>query len=271
MPTVHTAARWPSRSAAPSSRRCSVDEPAARHLSRGPDRERQDRACPRARSRPRGRDRLGRLAPGLPRPRRRHRQADGGRAGAGPAPLPRPRRSRGALRCGALPRRRHGRDRRHPPPRPRAARRRRHGTLAAGARGRALSGPAARARAAGGVCGRADGGPPPRLAALDPPAAGRIHPHDRGRIVRALEVAVASGRPLSAWQAAHRFAERPYATLVIGLARPREELAARIEARTQAMLAGGFAEEVRRLLARGTPPDAPAWRTLGYREVRAWV
>jgi tRNA dimethylallyltransferase len=37
------------------------------------------------------------------------------------------------------------------------------------------------------------------------------------------------------------------------------------------MLAGGFAEEVRRLLARGTPPDAPAWRTLGYREVRAWV
>jgi tRNA dimethylallyltransferase len=110
-----------------------------------------------------------------------------------------------------------------------------------------------------------------RLAALDRAAARRIHPHDRVRVVRALEVAVASGRPLSAWQAAHRFAERPYATLVIGLARPREELEARIEARTQAMLAGGFAEEVRRLLARGTPSDAPAWRALGYREVCAWV
>jgi tRNA dimethylallyltransferase len=110
-----------------------------------------------------------------------------------------------------------------------------------------------------------------RLAALDAAAAERIHPHDRVRVVRALEVALTSGRPLSAWQAAHRFAERPYAALVIGLTRSRDELYARIEARARAMLADGFADEVRALLARGTPAEAPAWRTLGYREVRAWV
>jgi tRNA dimethylallyltransferase len=109
------------------------------------------------------------------------------------------------------------------------------------------------------------------LAALDAAAAERIHPHDRVRVVRALEVALTSGRPLSAWQAAHRFAERPYAALVIGLTRSRDELYARIEARARAMLADGFADEVRALLARGTPAEAPAWRTLGYREVRAWV
>ncbi|HLK10430.1 MAG TPA: tRNA (adenosine(37)-N6)-dimethylallyltransferase MiaA [Candidatus Binatia bacterium] len=110
-----------------------------------------------------------------------------------------------------------------------------------------------------------------RLADLDATAARRIHPHDRARVVRALEVALVSGRPLSAWQAAHRFGERPYAALMIGLTRPRAELDARIAARARAMLAGGLADEVRALCARGTAPDAPAWRAVGYREVRAWV
>jgi tRNA dimethylallyltransferase len=110
-----------------------------------------------------------------------------------------------------------------------------------------------------------------QLAVLDPAAAARIHPHDAVRLERALEVVFASGRPLSAWQAAHRFAEAPYDALVIGLAVPPPELDARIVARAHQMLDAGFAEEVRGLLARGLPATAPGWATVGYREMRAFV
>jgi tRNA dimethylallyltransferase len=108
-----------------------------------------------------------------------------------------------------------------------------------------------------------------RLAVVDPAAAARIHPHDAVRLVRALEVALASGRPLSAWQEAHRFASRPYDTLIVALARPVAELDARIAARAEAMLAAGFLDEVRSLAARGLPADAPGLEAVGYREMRA--
>ena len=107
-----------------------------------------------------------------------------------------------------------------------------------------------------------------RLAALDPVAAARIHPHDGVRLVRALEVALASGRPLTAWQEAHRFADRPYETLLLGLARPVAELDARIAARAEAMVAAGFVDEVRALAARGLPADAPGLEAVGYRQMR---
>src|SRR5437667_364209 len=73
-----------------------------------------------------------------------------------------------------------------------------------------------------------------RLGVLDPVAAARIAPTDARRIVRALEVALVSGVPLSRWQAEHRFAEPAYDALVIGLARPTAELDARIAARARA-------------------------------------
>jgi len=105
-----------------------------------------------------------------------------------------------------------------------------------------------------------------RLAALDPAAAARVAPRDTVRIVRALEVALATGVPLSRWQAEHRFAERPYDALVIGLARPTAELDARIAARANAMVAAGFLDEVSALVARGVVVDA-----VGYREMLACV
>jgi tRNA dimethylallyltransferase len=105
------------------------------------------------------------------------------------------------------------------------------------------------------------------LAALDPVTAERVHPHDVVRTVRALEVALASGRRLSEWQAAHRFAEAPYRALVIGLALPTPELDARIATRAEAMLRAGFLDEVRALRARGLAADAPGLRTVGYREL----
>src|SRR5438094_2071473 len=105
-----------------------------------------------------------------------------------------------------------------------------------------------------------------RLVAVDPTAAARIAPYDGVRSVRALEVALTTGRRLSEWQDAHRFRETPYDALVIGLARPAAELAGRIEARARAMVAGGFLEEVRTLRAR-VSLDTPAFRAVGYREM----
>lgn len=105
------------------------------------------------------------------------------------------------------------------------------------------------------------------LAALDPVTAARIGPRDAVRIVRALEVGLATGRPLSTWQAAHRFAETPYEVLLVGLVRPVAELDARIERRVRAMVAAGFLDEVRALGARGLDRDAPGLRAVGYREM----
>jgi tRNA dimethylallyltransferase len=110
-----------------------------------------------------------------------------------------------------------------------------------------------------------------RLRLVDPVAAGRIHANDAVRIVRALEVALATGRRLSDWQRTHGFAEPRVDALVLGLAVDTTALDARIAARVDAMLATGWLDEVRALVARGYPDDAPVWRTLGYGDMRAVV
>jgi len=105
---------------------------------------------------------------------------------------------------------------------------------------------------------------------LDPAAARRIHPHDQVRLLRVLEVALATGAPLSAWQGEHGFMDRPYDVLLIGLDVAPHELDARITARLDAMIAHGWLDEVRALTG-SLPADAPAWATLGYRELRAAI
>ncbi len=105
-----------------------------------------------------------------------------------------------------------------------------------------------------------------RLAALDPVTAGRLHPHDTYRILRALEVMEATGKPLSELFAAHRFRERPYRVLKLGLVLPREELNARIELRVEAMLTQGLLHEVEELLSH-YPPDLKPLQSLGYRHL----
>jgi tRNA dimethylallyltransferase len=110
-----------------------------------------------------------------------------------------------------------------------------------------------------------------RLATVDPRAAARLHPNDAMRVIRAIEVAETSGAPLSTWQAAHAFAEAPFDTLVLGFTADAAVLTHRIADRLDSMLARGWVDEVRGLLARGIPDDAPGWRTLGYRELRSVV
>jgi tRNA dimethylallyltransferase len=107
-----------------------------------------------------------------------------------------------------------------------------------------------------------------RLALLDPVAAARVHANDAVRIIRAVEVALVTGRRLSDWQTTHGFQTAPFDALVIGLAVPPRDLDARIATRVDAMLAAGWLDEVRDLVGRGYAADAPAWRTLGYAEMR---
>jgi tRNA dimethylallyltransferase len=108
-----------------------------------------------------------------------------------------------------------------------------------------------------------------RLAEVDPAAARRILPSDPQRIVRALEVWLASGRGISEWQG-RRPARLPFRVLRIAVApAERGELHRRIEERLDAMLAAGFLDEVRRL--RADPrlhPELPSIRAVGYRQ--AW-
>lgn len=88
----------------------------------------------------------------------------------------------------------------------------------------------------------------------------------RQRAARAVEVALLSGRPLSWWQE-HAKAEGVIAPWYVRLAVPRPVLNRRIEVRVRRMLAAGIVEEVRSVLSRGLPPEAPGLDAVGYREV----
>jgi len=105
-----------------------------------------------------------------------------------------------------------------------------------------------------------------RLAAADPAAAARIDPRNVRRVIRALEVYLTTGRPISELQ---RRSPPAYTILQIGLRRGRAELYRRIDARVDAMMAAGLLEEVRRLRAAGYADDLPSMAGLGYRQLAA--
>jgi tRNA dimethylallyltransferase len=102
------------------------------------------------------------------------------------------------------------------------------------------------------------------LVELDPALAGRLAPADGQRIARGLEVALATGRPLSAWQA--ECLNEPPRWFWVALSRPRAGVLPALAARARAFFAAGLVEEVGALLAAGVPAEAPAFDALGYRE-----
>ena len=104
-----------------------------------------------------------------------------------------------------------------------------------------------------------------RLARIDPVTAARLHPNDRRRVVRALEVASATGRPLSDWQTSH-VRQAPPGVAVFALERPRAVLRDRIDRRVVQMFADGFVDEVRRLSAAPRPLGPVAAQGVGYQE-----
>lgn len=106
-----------------------------------------------------------------------------------------------------------------------------------------------------------------RLAEIDPAAAASIPPNNIRRIIRALEVYEATGKPISEQRSVQ---PPPYHTVTIWLTLPTPALYARIDARVEAMIAAGLLDEVHRLLERGYHWDLPSMSGLGYREFRPY-
>ena len=103
------------------------------------------------------------------------------------------------------------------------------------------------------------------LARLDPEAAARIDRRNVRRVVRALEIVHSA--PDLAGQQGERKSPPAYDTLVLGLTLDRLALDRRIDRRVEAMIEGGWIDEVRALLQRGYGPELPALSSLGYREL----
>lgn len=101
----------------------------------------------------------------------------------------------------------------------------------------------------------------------DPERAAAIHPNDRYRLGRALEICIASGRSVTALTAERERPERRFAWFRVVV--ERADLHRRIAARAAAMLQGGWLEEVQGVLARGGSSDLPGLASLGYPHVLA--
>jgi tRNA dimethylallyltransferase len=108
------------------------------------------------------------------------------------------------------------------------------------------------------------------LERIDPASAGRIHPGDLQRTIRALELATAQGDSWSerlqaegTWAAA----QERYPALKLALSPDAEESGRRLDERVDRFFDAGLVREVRRLLQEGVPPTANAFKAIGYREV----
>ena len=108
-----------------------------------------------------------------------------------------------------------------------------------------------------------------RLAEVDPETAGRLHPNDQVRIIRALAVYLQSGRPISQFRSEHGFAGDYYDHLKIGIAVERGELYRRIDERVERMIGEGFIPEVEGLLTAGFSPRLKSLLSIGYKEICA--
>ena len=106
-----------------------------------------------------------------------------------------------------------------------------------------------------------------RLKKEDPKTAFSLHPNDLFRIVRALEVLDSTGIPISFYREQHRFGEKTYLTLKIGLKINRDVLYRRIDERVDQMLEKGFLQEVEGLMEMGYGPELKPMQSLGYKQM----
>jgi tRNA dimethylallyltransferase len=103
-----------------------------------------------------------------------------------------------------------------------------------------------------------------RLQELDPAAAGKIDKRNVRRVIRALEVSLVSGQPVSSL----RIKQVPeYDTLIIGLTAPREELYRRIDARVDEMIEAGLMAETQKLMDKGYGFNLPSLSSIGYQQM----
>ncbi|WP_461209324.1 tRNA (adenosine(37)-N6)-dimethylallyltransferase MiaA [Desulfocurvus sp. DL9XJH121] len=106
------------------------------------------------------------------------------------------------------------------------------------------------------------------LAAVDPALAARLHPNDRQRIMRGLEVYAGTGKPLSCWHAETAEARDIHA-LKLGVGLPLPELTPYLYQRIDVMLEAGALDEARAAMGKNADPDAPGWSGIGCAEVLA--
>ena len=107
------------------------------------------------------------------------------------------------------------------------------------------------------------------LQRADPETAAKVDRHNPRRLVRALEVFCATGKPISALQTQWSDDRVRKNVPMIGLNRERVDLFARIERRIDEQIAGGWVDEVKWLVARGMEQNATALQAAGYRELVA--
>jgi tRNA dimethylallyltransferase len=107
-----------------------------------------------------------------------------------------------------------------------------------------------------------------RLRQVDSAAAERIDPRNVRRVVRALEVYLGTGQPISELQ---RKKPPPYRILQLGLTMERQELYRRIDERVDRMIKTGLVEEVRGLVERGYAYDLPSMSGLGYQQIGMYL
>ena len=106
-----------------------------------------------------------------------------------------------------------------------------------------------------------------RLRRCDPETADRVHPNNRVRVIRALEVYELTGKPISVLQGQWKTNEPRYPFRAFGLNIPRETLYQRIEERVDRMVEAGLIEEVKGLLDQGYPRNCVAMQSFGYKEL----
>jgi tRNA dimethylallyltransferase len=110
-----------------------------------------------------------------------------------------------------------------------------------------------------------------RLKALDPEAASRIHPNNKPRLVRAIEIlktTTVDNPKEEMWKAQE---ESKYNFLILGINKPREESVVKINNRCKAMFDHGWVEEVQKLVDAGYTSSDPAMKSHGYKEIMEYI
>ena len=106
-----------------------------------------------------------------------------------------------------------------------------------------------------------------RLKTVDPEAADRLHPSDRRRIIRALEVYLETGETITEHNRKTKLLPPKHEAVWLGLSfQNRQDLYDRIDLRVEKMLEAGLLDEIRTLLASGVPPTATSMQAIGYKE-----
>ena len=105
-----------------------------------------------------------------------------------------------------------------------------------------------------------------KLEEVDPEGAEKLHPNDTSRIMRALEVVISSGQPISSFQGNDTSNAQRYPFYGMICDRPRQELYDRINRKTLEMMDEGWIDEVRKLLVR-YPENLKPFQSIGYREI----